>query len=147
MTSCGWLWLYAGAILMLMETLTPGFVIFFFGLSASTTGLLWFALGERFGLPWQLLAFSVLTIVYLVFLRRWAKNIFSGRTVRAGTDFENEHVGRVGKVTAAIEPPLSGRIELGDAEWTAVSDAAIPPGATVKVVSQDNLTMKVEVVR
>ena len=41
MFSCGWLWLYAGAILMLMEILAPGFVIFFFGLAAATAGCSW----------------------------------------------------------------------------------------------------------
>ena len=30
MTSCAWLWLYAGLFLMLAEILAPGFVIFFF---------------------------------------------------------------------------------------------------------------------
>ena len=76
MTSCGWLWLYAGAILMLMEILSPGLVIFFFGLSAATTGLLRFAFGEAFDATWQAVAFSALTILYLVFLRRWVKSVF-----------------------------------------------------------------------
>ena len=142
--SCGWLWLYAGAFLMLMEILTPGFVIFFFGLSAATTGLLRLAVGEAFDATWQLVAFSAFSIIYLVFLRRWLKGVFSGRTEQAATDFENEYVGRVGKVTVAIEPPLSGRVEIGDAEWTAASDAPVAVGANVKVVAQDNLTMRVE---
>lgn len=144
MMSCGWLWLYAGAFLMLMEILTPGFVIFFFGLSAATTGLLRLAVGEAFDATWQLVAFSAFSIIYLVFLRRWLKGVFSGRTEQAATDFENEYVGRVGKVTVAIEPPLSGRVEIGDAEWTAASDAPVAVGANVKVVAQDNLTMRVE---
>ena len=50
MTSCAWLWLYFGAFLMLMELLAPGFVVFFFGLSASTVGLCRFAMGESFTL-------------------------------------------------------------------------------------------------
>lgn len=47
-------------------------------------------------------------------------------------------------MTVAIEPPLSGRVEIGDAEWTAASDAPVAVGANVKVVAQDNLTMRVE---
>ena len=147
MTTCPWLWLYLGAFLMLLELLAPGFVVFFFGLSAMTVGLCRFAFGEAFSPTWQMSAFSAFSILYLVFLRRWLKRTFFGSRFEDKTDFVNEYVGRVGKVVSAIEPPLSGRVELGDAEWTAVSDAAIPPGATVKVVSQDNLTMKVEVVR
>ena len=141
--SCGWIWMYAGAILMLMEILTPGFVMFFFGLSAATVGLIRLALEGSFTPTWQLIAFSAFSIIYLVFLRRWVKGVFSGRTEQAGTDFENEYVGRVGRIVAAIEPPLAGRVEIGDAEWTAVADAPVAAGANVKVVAQENLTMRV----
>ena len=147
MTSCAWLWLYFGAFLMLMELLAPGFIIFFFGLSAGTVGLLRFAFGKAFGMTWQLAAFSAFSILYLVVLRRWLKKTFLGGKVETKTDFDNEHIGRVGKVTETIQPPLAGRVEIGDAEWTAVADMPVPAGAAVKVVSQNNLTMKVEVVK
>lgn len=147
MTSCGWLWLYAGAALMLLELASPGFVLFFFGLAAATVGLIRFGLGESFTATWQIAAFSLLSVVYLTVLRRYAKKVFTGETVEAGTDFNNEYVGRVGKVTEAINPPLTGRAEIGDAEWTASADAPIAAGTTVKVISQNNLTMKVEEVK
>ena len=104
-TSCAWLWLYAGAFLMLMELLAPGFVIFFFGLSAATVGLFRAVIGEAFSPTWQMVAFSVFSILYLVVLRRWLKKTFSGSVESASTDFSNEYVGRVGKVTEAISPP------------------------------------------
>ena len=144
MTSCAWLWMYIGAGLMLMELLAPGFVIFFFGLSAATVGLLRFAFGEAMTLTWQLAAFSAFAIIYLVVLRRWLKNVFMGTKETSGADFENAYAGRVGRVTAAIEPPLAGRVLIGDAEWTAEAAAAVPAGANVKVISQHNLTVKVE---
>ena len=147
MTSCAWLWLYAGAFLMLMELMAPGFVIFFFGLSAATVGLCRALFGEAFDLTWQLAAFSAFSILYLVLLRRWMKKLFLGARNDTKTDFDNEYVGRVGKVTEAIEPPLAGRVELGDSMWSAAADVPIAAGTTVKVVSQNNLTMKVEVVK
>ena len=147
MTSWEWLWLYLGAFLMLMELLAPGFVVFFFGLSAATVGLCRFALGDSFTLTWQLAAFSAFSILYLVVLRRWLKKLFAGGRVETKTDFDNEYVGRVGCVTEEIKPPLSGRVMIGDAEWTASADVPIAPGATIEVVSRNNLTMKVEEVR
>ena len=141
------MWLYFGAFLMLMELLAPGFVIFFFGLSAATVGLCRFVFGEAFAFTWQLAAFSGFSILYLVVLRRWLKKTFLGGKVEAKTDFDNEYVGRVGKVTQAIDPPLTGRVEIGDAEWTAAADAPVALGATVEVVSQNNLTMKVKEVK
>ena len=147
MTSCAWLWLYVGAFLMLAELLLPGFVIFFFGLSAATVGLLRFALGDAFTLTWQLAAFSAFTILYLAVLRRVLKKIFSGsveRSERSSIDLDKSAVGRTGQVTAEIAPPKTGRVMIGDAEWTAIASAPIAAGVDVKVVGQDNLTMTVE---
>ncbi len=144
MMSCEWLWLYAGAFLMFFELLAPGFVVFFFGLSAATVGLLRFAFGDAFTLTGQLAAFSALSIVYIVLLRRWLKTLFSGRTEDAGSDVDNVPVGRVGKVISEIAPPLAGRVEVGDAEWSATADHALAAGTDVKVVARNNLTLKVE---
>ena len=143
MTSCAWLWIYAGAALMLLELFAPGFILCFFGLSAATVGVLRFVFGEAFDLTWQLAAFSVFSVLYIALLRRYLQKVFVGGKVETKTDFDNESVGRIGQVTAAINPPLAGRVMLGDAEWTAESDAAIEVGANVKVVAQANLTMRV----
>jgi len=144
--SCAWLWMYFGALLMLAEIVAPGFVIFFFGLSAMTVGVCRFAFGEAFNGTWQLAAFSVFVILYLAFLRRWMKHLFAGTSEESKVDFNNETVGRIGKVTVAIAPPLAGRVMIGDAEWSAISDSPIAVGADVKVIAQNNLTMKVEAV-
>ena len=144
MFSTGWIWLYIGAFLMVAELVAPGFVIFFFGLSAATVGVCRFAVGSAFTLSWQLAAFSFFSFVYLLLLRRWVTGIFMGGSKTSRTDFDNENVGRTGSATETIKPPLSGRVMLGDAEWTAVADVEIPAGADVKVVAQDNLTVRVE---
>ena len=144
MTNCAWLWIYAGAALMLLELVVPGFVLCFFGLSAATVGVLRFAFGEAFTLTWQLAAFSAFSVLYIVLLRRYLKKVFVGGKVETRTDFDNESVGRAGKVVQTIRPPLTGRVLIGDAEWTATADRPIEAGADVKVVAQSNLTMKVE---
>ena len=143
MLTCAWLWIYAGAALMLLELIAPGFILCFFGLSAATVGVLRFAFGEAFTPTWQLAAFSAFSILYIVLLRQYLKKVFVGGKVETKTDFDNESVGRIGQVTTAINPPLAGRILLGDAEWTADADEPIDVGANVKVIAQQNLTMKV----
>ena len=96
MFTCAWLWLYAGAFLMLMELLAPGFVLFFFGLSAGTVGLCRFAFGEAFGPTWQIAAFSAFSSLYLVVLRRWMKKTFFGKSVEAGADFSTSSLAAPG---------------------------------------------------
>ena len=144
MASCAWLWIYAGAALMLLELIAPGFILCFFGLSAATVGVLKFAFGNAFTLTWQLAAFSAFSILYIFILRRYLKRVFVGGKVETRTDFDNDSVGRIGKLTAAVRPPLTGRVMLGDAEWTAEADCPIEVGANVRVVAQSNLTMRVE---
>ena len=144
MITCAWLWIYAGAALMLLELVAPGFILCFFGLSAATVGALRFALGETLTPAGQLAAFSAFSILYILVLRRYLKKVFVGGKVETKTDFDNESVGRTGKVVQAIQPPLTGRVMIGDAEWTAASDRPIAAGANVRVVAQSNLTMQVE---
>jgi len=142
--ACEWLWLYLGAFLMLAELAAPGFVIFFFGLAAASVGLCRFVFGEAFTGTWQLVAFSAFVVVYLVGLRRLLKPVFGGEARKAAVTFGQESVGRLGKVTAAVKPPLAGRVMIGDAEWTAVADAPLAEGANVVVIGQENLTMKIK---
>ena len=144
MTSCAWLWIYAGTALMLLELVAPGFILCFFGLSAATVGALRFAFGEAFGPTWQLAAFSVFSVLYIALLRRYLKGVFVGDSSVSGGSAACDNIGRTGRVTEAVGTGVPGRVMLGDAEWSAIADSQIPVGANVKVISQDNLTIKVK---
>ena len=95
--SNGWIWMYVGAGLMLAEILTPGFVMFFFGLSAATVGLLVLLLPEPFNpsLMWQFALFSLFSLVYLVTLRRYVKNVFLGDNGKGAAFMFNKRFGAV----------------------------------------------------
>jgi len=143
MFTCGWLWIYAGCALVLLELVVPGFVLCFFGLAAATVGALRLAFGESFSPTWQLAVFSVCSVMYIVLLRRWLKTVFVGDRVDRDATMDGSCVGRAGRVTAAVSAGVPGRVMIGDAEWDAVADAAISAGTAVRVVSQDNLTLSV----
>lgn len=144
MFTADWIWLYIGAALMMLELISPGFVVFFFGLAAATTGVLTMFAEDAFTTIWQVVTFAGLSIVYLVFLRRVVKKLFSGTVETSASNFEDDFPGKIAVVTEDINTPLSGRVMLGDAEWTAVADAPIEKGVNVRVVVRDNLTLKVE---
>jgi membrane protein implicated in regulation of membrane protease activity len=143
MFTADWIWLYIGSALMILELISPGFVIFFFGLAAATTGVVTRFSGDGFTTAWQVLTFAGLSIVYLVFLRRGVKKLFSGTVETSASNFEDDFPGKIAVVTEAINPPLSGRVMLGDAEWTAVADSPIEKNVNVRVIVRDNLTLKV----
>ena len=146
MTTCGWLWIYAGCLLTLLELVVPGFVLCFFGLAAASVGVLRLMFGEAFSLTWQLAAFSGLSLLYIFLLRRWLKAVFVGDKIERGAMLSGTCVGRAGSVTAAISPGVPGRVLIGDAEWNAEADAPLAAGTAVRVVSQVNLTLKVAAV-
>ena len=127
---------------MLAELASPGFVVFFFGLAAATVSLCkW--LFPALPLWAQLAAFSVFSIVYILVLRKYLKKVFTGDTEQTAS-IQNEFVGRIGRVVEIVRSDVPGRIMLGDAEWTATSAKRLDVGTEVKVVSQDNLTLRVE---
>ena len=140
----GWCWLYVGTGIMLLELVSPGFVIFFFGLAAATVGLLRFGFGEAFDMTWQFSAFSALSILYLVFLRRFLKTVFMGKVEREKNPMDDDMVGSLGEVREEINPPSPGRVMVRDAEWTAKAAGFITAGEKVRVVSRENLTLIVE---
>ena len=137
-----WIWMYVGAFLMLAELISPGFVVFFFGLAAVTVSVLkW--IFPSLPLWGQLAAFSVLSIFYLLVLRKYIKSVFMGEKDESPS-IDNEYVGRVGRVVEGIRPEVPGRILLGDAEWAAQAATRLEPGTEVRVVAQENLTLRVE---
>ena len=137
-----WIWLYVGAFLMLAELASPGFVVFFFGLAAVTVSVLrW--IFPALPLWGQLAAFSVLSIFYLLVLRRYIKSVFMGEKDESPS-IDNEYVGRVGRVVDVVCPDVPGRILLGDAEWTAKAATRLEAGTEVRVVAQENLTLRGE---
>ena len=140
-----WIWIYIGIGLMFLELIVSGFILCFFGLAAATVGVIRFIIGDAFDLTWELAAFSGLSVAYIFLLRRWFKRTFVGDK-KGDADLGDDNIGRVGKVTAAIKPPLAGRVMLGDSEWSAEADVPVAIGANVRVISQNNLTIKVEVI-
>lgn len=139
--SVKWLWLYMGIFLMLMEIMTPGFVVFFFGLAAAAVGGILFLFD--FSGTLQAALFSGLSILFLLTLRRFMLSAFMGNTSTVSA-IEHEHVGRTGKVVEAIRPMVAGRVLIGDAEWVATAEESLEPGAEVRVVAQKSLTLIVE---
>ena len=140
--SPAWLWMYAGAFLMLAELASPGFVVFFFGLAAATVSVLK-GLIPSMPLWVQFAAFSFLAILYLLVLRTYMKRVFVGEK-QESTSIGHEYIGRVGRVVEVVRPDVPGRILLGDAEWAAQSATRLDPGTEVRVVAQENLTLRVE---
>lgn len=140
-----YLWLLAGFGLLFMELLTPGLIIFFFGMGALLVGILCFFVSIP--LPLQLLLFVVSSVCFLLALRKWAKRVFMGReTERSGRDLNSPFAGSEAVVIAGAQPGRPGRVELNGTEWRAVAETELKEGQIVRVTGQESLTLKVDVI-
>jgi len=137
------IWFLLGLAMLLLELALPGLIIFFFGIGACAVALL--CLYADISLNMQLTAFLAFSLVLLLTLRRWVKNVFVGRVgIKESPDeLLNEFVGKKATVTKTIQPDNPGRVELHGTNWTAEADEIIPKGVSVEIVGKQNLTLKV----
>ncbi len=138
-----WHWLALGLILVALElSVAGGFYILFLGVAAIVISAL--SLLEVAGPLWvQLLLFSVLSVLSLLFFRspllRWMK------LDRASPDIDSL-VGETGVMLDDIPPGEIGRAELRGTVWSARNTSAeiLQKGHRCVVVRVDRLTLLIK---
>jgi membrane protein implicated in regulation of membrane protease activity len=139
-------WAILGIIFIFIEFFIPGLVIAFFGVGALITALTTL-LDLTNSIASQLLVFIVSTILLLVFLRKYVKNIFLGdtRETRGKKDALNIEIGKIVPVVELIQPgEVGGRVRYQGSTWAAKSNETIAPGESVKILGCENITLIVE---
>jgi membrane protein implicated in regulation of membrane protease activity len=138
------LWALAGLLLLLLEFMMPGLVIFFFGVGALIVAGL--CLLFDLTINPQLIIFVVSSVVLLVCLRKWLKGIFMGHSASPQSPSQNldEVIGQSAVTRTALEPGKVGRVEFHGADWNARAEVAIEEGVEVEITKQDNLTLLVK---
>ncbi len=137
------LWIIIGLVLIFLELIIPGLLVIFFGLGALIVGVacrIW-----DISINSQLVIFIITSVSLLLLLRGWLKTIFTGFTPTSQTGETNltDNIGKKAVVITRIEPNLTGKVELHGSNWEAEADVIIEAGATVEIVSQNNLTFTV----
>jgi membrane protein implicated in regulation of membrane protease activity len=139
-------WFLAGIILMLLEMILPGFVIFFFGVGAIITAILtWTKVIQT--TDTQFIVFIVSSLATLLILRRNVKRYFAGGVTQSKDkgNISKEIIGERVIVTEDINPEkLSGKVELHGTMWNASADSMISKGETVEIIGSKDLTLHVK---
>lgn len=140
-------WIVAALVLGLIELLTVDFFFLTLALASLVSGV--FAL---LGVPlWgQIVIFGVVSVIFLLTLRPWAKKHLSKTTPNIDTNVRGL-VGKSAIVTQALVGP-AGRIRLEGEEWSARIQSppeelpsareasAFPVGSQVRVVAIEGAT-------
>ena len=138
------IWFIAGLIMFLAEFTMPGLIIFFFGVGAWLVALI--CLFTDISINIQLTLFLIASILLLISLRKWLKNIFVGRTGQKQSTDEllQEFVGKKAVVSREINPQAGGKVEFHGTNWNAESDEIINQGTSVEIIGKNNITLKVK---
>lgn len=130
-------WIILGAILFLVEVITTSFFIVFFGFAAFSVALLTFFFS--LALSTQAIYFVAFSVLYLFVLRRLIKK------KKKKTWFApNAPIGEYGVAFDDILPNSYGRVVIRDTIWKAQSKGYVKKGSTIRVISQNNLTLEVQ---
>ncbi|MCY4211722.1 MAG: NfeD family protein [Gammaproteobacteria bacterium] len=142
------IWLLIGFILIFLEFIAPGLIFIFFGMGAITVGLLIFAgIPSSGSIPFFI--FSGVSLGYLLLLRKFFKNWFTGRTLsERATGDDDDFIGSVAEVTSGFEKGQinHGRVMYRGALWDAQTDQkhSLAVGDKVKIVNRKNSLLIVD---
>jgi membrane protein implicated in regulation of membrane protease activity len=133
------LWFLAGLIMLILEFLMPGLIIFFFGLGALVVAVICFF--TDISLNIQMSIFLAASLLLLLVLRQWMKRAFVGHLHPNGA--LSEFTGEKAVVTKQIDPVAGGRVEFRGTSWNAQAEELLPEGTVVEVTGKNNITLTV----
>lgn len=122
-----WMWLGLAVVLAVGEILTAGFFLLPFGIGAAVAAVL---SAFSVGLLWQWVAFIAVTVVSLIFFRRFAKRVADQPSIATGSA---RHIGDVGVVIQDLTD-TGGLVRIGREEWRADAGKHEPLAAGTKVL-------------
>lgn len=138
-------WFLLGVAFLVLEALTPGFFLMFFGLGAWVTSGLIFLLPLPQSVQW--LIFLAVSVTTLLIFRKKIKVLFEGRLAK--TDnlddplVRDQYVGREVVILKDVSLDQPGQAELNGSNWQArtADEAPLPAGRRARVTGLDGLTL------
>jgi membrane protein implicated in regulation of membrane protease activity len=135
-----WNWLILAVVLLILETVIPGVHFLWFGIAAAVIGVL--ALSTSIVWQWQVLAFVLLSVAVVFWVRRFARPDVAISDLPDLNVRGQQYVGRAVVVEQAIENGR-GRVRVGDTLWSAEGPDA-PAGTRVTVTGSRGTVLVVE---
>ena len=135
------IWLAVGIVLLILEIITPGYVLANFGVAAIGSAI---AAWLGADLLWQVIVFIALSLISFVTVRPLLMRTLIKDTVPTGAD---ALIGRSARVIERIPmPPENGRVQIDGDNWlaTSVDGNVIEEGAVVTVKRVESIKLFVE---
>jgi membrane protein implicated in regulation of membrane protease activity len=134
-----WNWMILAAVLFVLELLSPGIFLMWFGVAAAVTGLIVFRYDVSW--QWQLVWFCGLSLASVLLAAKYLRK----HPLESERPLLNERaVQLIGQSFDLVDPIVNGRgsIHIGDSIWR-VQGPELPKGARITVVGADGTLLKV----
>lgn len=135
------IWVIIALLLFILELLTPGFVVFCFGVGALLAGGVAYLGG---GLVWQVLLFAIGSFASLLFLKPFLVRFFRSKGQPLKTGIEGL-IGREAQVISKIEGHrIQGYIAVDGDKWPAYAQDPLQTfqvGEQVRIVANESITI------
>jgi len=141
-------WLAIGIILMALEIIMPGFIIFWFGAGGLLTAFFVFiGLISPVSAEWQWIFFFLASLSFLGIWQVFLKKRFQSSVIDSFRDATLQNLR--GKATCGITPGIPGEVELytvyhGIKKWQAESSEVIEAGDEVVVTDANGIKLIVK---
>ena len=136
------LWVLVTVVCLILELTSGDLFILCFSIGALVTAVL-----SAFGLDFygQLAVFVVASVLSLLFVRPSLVRRLHGRKKERLSNAD-ALIGRIGRVSEAIEQGGYGRVAIDGDDWKAVSSDGtyVPMGQNVRVVGRESIIITVE---
>jgi len=132
-----WTWMILAAVLFVLEVLSPGSFLMWFGLASAVTGVLAFDISWQWQLVWFCLLSLASVLIALKYLRR--------HPLESERRLLNERaVQHIGQCYDLVDPIVNGRgsVKIGDSIWR-VEGPELPLGSRVRILGCDGTLLKV----
>ena len=131
------IWFLIGAGFLIAEFLMPTFIMFFFALGAIVVSIVTACFD--LSVNSQILLFALSSVISLVLLRNYMKNIFKGAESKGKDKYFDNSIDsnkNIAIVSKTIQPNSFGEIKYKGTFYKAQSDSSIDKGKKVKIVSK-----------
>lgn len=138
-----WLWMIGGVLLLIAEIIAPGVFLVWIGVAAIVTGLFGIIFG--IGVAGQLGLFALYAVLAVLVGRR----VYAVKGIEhSDSNLNNPAARLIGRRVVVVQPvdEDSGRVRVGDSEWSARGGPA-QPGDRVRITGVEGNCLIVEAER
>lgn len=133
-------WIIIALVCGVVEILTAGFWFLWLALAGLLTAL-FVKLGLLPGISGQIIAFSIITLVLIIFTRPIVMRFIKTKDTHSNT---KALIGQIGIVTSTITAHEYGQVKVNGEIWTAAAQEFLEVDSRVKIIGIDGVKLVVE---